>query len=91
MLELYLHKAGILPFTFRLNHGWIKSQKKMREKLLYDFPGKDKIIRLMYYLEKNRDALCYGKRVDREHIREQFDYFYQLRDTFKELGLNELS
>lgn len=59
MLELYLHKIGVLPFTFRLNHTWMKSQKKIKEKLPFDFPGKAEIIPLMSYIEKNRDVFCY--------------------------------
>lgn len=90
MLELYLHKIGSLPFTFRLNHAWMKSQKKIREKLSFDFPNKDEIIELMYYIEKNRDVLCYGKRVPRAKIKEQLDYFHELRDIFKRLGLDEI-
>lgn len=90
MLEMYLHKINILPVTFRLNHAWMKSLKKIKEKIPHDFPQKDNIIRLTYYIEKNRDILCYGKQVESSVIKEQLEHFYNLRDIFKELGLNEI-
>jgi len=90
MLELYLHKIGVLSLSARLNHAWMKSQKKIKDKITHDFPRKEEIIQLIYYIEKNRDALCYGKLTDRAKIREQLDYFYRLVDAFKEVGLSEI-
>jgi hypothetical protein len=91
MLELYLHKIGLFPVTFRLNHAWMKSQRKIKEKIPHDFPEKDRVIQLMYYIEKNRDILCYGKLVERSTIKEQLDYFNELRNLFVKLGLDEIA
>jgi hypothetical protein len=90
MLELYLHTLGVFPVTYRLNHAWLKSQKKIREKIPYDFPEKERIIELAYYIEKNRDILCYGRAVGREKIMEQLEYFHELREIFGRLGLDEI-
>ncbi|MBI2267017.1 MAG: hypothetical protein HYU64_17955 [Armatimonadetes bacterium] len=90
MLELYLHKKNLFSLSFRINHAWLKSQKKLKEKIPWDFPQKDKIIQLAYYIEKGRDELCYGKRLERERIKEQIEHFYKLRDALKEVGLDEI-
>lgn len=90
MLEIYLHTIGVFPTSFRLHHDWMKSQKKIREKIPHDFSRKDEIVLLVTYIEKNRDILCYGKAVDPSIIREQLEHFWKLRDLFKEVGLNGL-
>lgn len=90
MLELYLHTIGVFPVTYRLNHAWLKSQKKIREKIPYDFPEKERVIELMYYIEKSRDILCYGRTAGREQIQEQLEHFHELREIFGRLGLDEI-
>lgn len=59
-------------------------------KIPFDFPRKHEIIELVYYIEKNRDELCYGKKVDASKLREQIEYFNQLKELFKEVGLDEI-
>ena len=90
MLELYLHKHKYLSYSARFNHGWMKSQKKLKEKVSFEFPGKAEIIRLIYYIEKNRNDLCYGKKCDISKIEEQLNYFNELRILFKEACLDEI-
>jgi hypothetical protein len=90
MLELYLHKKSLLSLSARINHTWLKSQKKIREKLLFDFPRKEEITELLYYIEKNRDELCYGKQAELRMIEEQLEHFNRLREIFREVGLDEV-
>jgi len=90
MLELYLHKKNLFSLSARLNHRWLKSIKKVDEKLSFSFPRKNEIINLIYRIEKNRDELCYGKRVDEAFIKEQIEMFYKLKRIFEEEGLDEI-
>jgi len=90
MLELYLHKKNLFSLSARINHAWMKSQNKIREKIAFEFPRKQEIIELLYYIEKNRDELCYGKKVDPLRIAEQLEYFNRLKEIFREVGLDEV-
>lgn len=90
MLELYLHKKDLLSLSARITHAWLKSEKKINEKLPFDFPRKKEIVELLYFIEKKRNELCYGKRVEPHVIAEQLEHFNRLRQIFREVGLNEV-
>jgi hypothetical protein len=90
MFELYLHRRSLFSLSARINHSWLKSQRKMRDKFDFEFPRKQEIIELLYYIEKNRDELCYGKKVEPPRIEEQLEYFNRLRDIMREVGLDEV-
>lgn len=90
LLELFLHSKNLFSLSARLNHRWLKSVKKINDKLSFNFPRKDEIVKLIYRIEKNRDELCYGKRVDEVIIKEQIEMLYKLKRIFEEEGLDEI-
>ena len=90
LLELFLHSKNLFSLSAKLNHKWFKSIKKIEDKLSFNFPRKDEIIRLIYVIEKRRDDLCYGKRVNEKIIKEQIEMFYKLKRIFEEEGLDEI-
>lgn len=90
MFELYLHEKAGYPVTARLNHKWLKSIKRINEKLPANFPRKEEIVRLVYLIEKNRDKICYGKKMEEEFIMEQIEMFYKLKNIMKEEGFDEI-
>ena len=90
MLEAFLHKKNLLSSGARMNHTWMKSKKRINEKIPFDFPRKEEIVDLLYYIEKNRDELCYGKKVASSKTEEQIEHFNRLREIFREVGLNEI-
>lgn len=90
VLELFLYSKNLFSLSARLNHRWLKSVKKINDKLSFNFPRKDEIVKLIYRIEKNRDELCYGKRVDEVIIKEQIEMLYKLKRIFEEEGLDEI-
>jgi hypothetical protein len=90
MFEMLLHKKMLLSLSARSNHTWMRSQKRLREKIRFEFPRKEEILELLYLIEKNRDDLCYGKRVEIARIEEQLSLFQRLRVIMREVGLDEI-
>lgn len=90
MLEIYLHKLKILPADNILKHEWFASKNKIREKLDFEFKGKDRILDLMFKIEERRNILCYGKKQKIEETNKVLDKLYELKDFLIKLGVNEL-
>lgn len=91
MLEALLHKLGLVSPGFVVKHDWFNSMKKVKEKIVMEFPKKEKIITLMQEIEKQRNLLCYGKPKSKETIAEVIRKFNELKGVFVEAGLNEIA
>jgi hypothetical protein len=89
LLHLYLFEKKLITAGTQLQHQWFRSQKRAREALSFDFQEKDRVIQLLYYIEKARDTLCYGRPCPMEQVREVLDHFNQLREIFRSLGVHE--
>ena len=87
MLELYLHEKNILKVDYLLKHEWFKSKNKVKEKLNFDFEGKEKILNLLFKLEEKRNTLCYGKKQNTELINNTLKYLYELKGLIEDLGV----
>ncbi len=61
LLEILLHKYNLISPGTQLKHDWFSSQKKVSEKIVFDFPHKNKILPIIMDIENNRNLLCYGK------------------------------
>ena len=90
MLELLLHRKGLIDPGFIVKHEWLKSKNKIQEKFPFDFPNKKDILKLIYSIEEKRDHLCYGKPQSIDIIRELLEKFNTVKIKFKEAGINEL-
>ncbi|MBU2523045.1 MAG: hypothetical protein KKE23_02015 [Nanoarchaeota archaeon] len=90
MLEALLHKLGLVSPGFVVKHDWFNSMKKVKEKIVMEFPKKEKIITLMQEIEKQRNLLCYGKPKSKETIAEVIRKFNELKGVFVGAGLNEI-
>ncbi len=90
LLELYLHKSDLADYTFRFQHNWMNSKKKMKDRLPFDFPHKEELLDLLYFIERNKDKLCYGKPQPEEAIIEQIEKFNQVKKIFEEMGIDEV-
>ncbi len=85
MLEILLHKKGLIDPGFIIKHEWFKSKKKIEEKFPFDFKEKEKILSLISSIEEKRNILCYGKPQKEEFIRKLIEDFRKLEKEFKEL------
>ena len=61
MLEIHLHKHGLITPGFMIKHEWFNSKNKIAEKFPFDFPRKEEILTLVCQIENLRNPLCYGK------------------------------
>lgn len=90
ILEIFLHKEGLIDPGFIIKHEWFNSKNKMKEKFPFDFSQKEEVFKLIAGIEEKRNQLCYGKPQQIETIREVIENFNKLKNKFKEMGLNEL-
>lgn len=89
--EIILHKKNLISSGFIVKHEWFASKNKIRDKLPFDFPGKEEFIKLVSSIELERNKLCYGKPRDEREIQEVIDAFNRLKKKFVEMGFgNEL-
>ncbi len=89
MLELLLHKHNLIDPGFIVKHDWFNSERKVKEKLNFEFHNKKEILTLMCSIENKRNILCYGKSQKLEIIQEVLKEFNILRNIFKEAGIDE--
>lgn len=90
MLEILLHKLKLINPGFVIKHDWFDSERRIKEKIPFDFPNKENILNLMYKIETKRNLLCYGKPKEKEIIKEVLEMFNIIKELFMEAGLNEL-
>lgn len=90
MLEIILHKKGLVDPGFILKHDWFNSKNKVADKLNFDFPRKEEIIGLIYEIESLRNSLCYGRRRKEEEIMPVIISFNKLKEIFDEVVKNGL-
>jgi hypothetical protein len=91
MLEIFLHKKGLIDPGLVIKHEWLKSKNTIENKFPFEFPNKKEIMNLILKIEEKRNVLCYGKPQKEETIRQVIDNFNKLKEIFKEAGLNEIS
>lgn len=89
LLHLFLQGRHLLTPGTQIQHQWFRSQKRAREKLSFDFSEKDRVIQLLYYIEKARDELCYGRPCPAQLVREVLEHFAELREIFRLQGVRE--
>lgn len=83
MLEIFLHKENLINPGLTVKHDWFSSVRKAKEKLNFDFPEKEKIIKFLYEIEAKRNLLCYGKPRPASEIESLLDIFYKLKKLFE--------
>ncbi|MFH1065624.1 MAG: hypothetical protein V1734_03930 [Nanoarchaeota archaeon] len=90
MFEILLHKAGRISTSQIIKHQWLASANKIKEKLWFDFPRKQEMLRLITSIESKRNKLCYGTPQPKREIEEVINDFKKLRQEFgramEELG-----
>ena len=90
LFELYLHKNDLISAGTYIQHNWMRSIKRMKEKFPFDFQNKDEILTLLYYLEKDRDRLCYGKRHPESTVINFLETFQKIKKLLLEMGVDEI-
>jgi len=83
MLEVFLHRKNLLNPSSILKHDFFTSIRKANEKLGFDFPNKEQIIRIINEIEVKRNILCYGKPQPTEDIKFLIELFNKLKSIFE--------
>lgn len=82
-----LHKKSLISPGFNINHRFFASIERAKEKFAYNFPSKEKILRLLVKQENFRDKLYYGKYKKPELVRNAIKNYFKLKSIIeKELG-----
>ena len=80
LFALYLHSLHLIEGSGdQWDHRFFKSKRRVKEKVPFAFPDKEKILALMEQIEQERNLLCYGKRKPRDRIERMITYFQELR------------
>ena len=87
MLEIFLHKENIINPGAIIKNDWFSSLRKSNEKLEFEFPEKEKIIKLLCEIETKRNLLCYGTPKPVQEIESVLNSFYKIKDLFEKLGV----
>ena len=87
MLEVFLHKNSLINPGAAIKHDWFSSIRKANEKLKFEFPEKEKIIKILVEIESKRNLLCYGRKQPIELIESALNSFNQIKSLFEGLGL----
>lgn len=90
MLEIMLYKHNLIDPGFVIKHEWFNSINRLKEKINFEFPNKEKILELMIKIENIRNSLCYGKRRTAEELSPIIESFHELTKLFKENTKYEL-
>ena len=87
MLEVFLHRQNLINPGTVIKHDWFSSVKKARDRLKFDFPEKEEIMRLINSIEEKRNILCYGRPQPIKTITSILDSFNKLRSLFRKFGM----
>ncbi|OGJ19044.1 hypothetical protein A3K73_04455 [Candidatus Pacearchaeota archaeon RBG_13_36_9] len=87
LLEDYLERLNVLKKGFKINHLWFKKKKENVKKLLSviltcpieNLTGIDRLLDIIYELEKEGNELAYGEFVSEEKLREKINLFLELK------------
>jgi hypothetical protein len=87
MLEVFLHKQGLINPGTMLKHEWFASLNNAKERLNFDFEDKEKILSILNEIETKRNFLCYGKPQEAELIEDYLKLFNRIKSLFESKGL----
>lgn len=87
MLEVFLHSLDLINPGIIIKHDWFSSERKAKEKLGFDFPEKDRIIKILYNIENKGNILCYGKIQSVSEIESILNSFYEVKKLFEKKKL----
>lgn len=87
MLEMLLHKKGLIDPGTSIKHDFFASQRKANEKLP-DFENKNKLVKLIVSLERKRNQLCYGKPQTEEVMEDYMETFNKIKDLLEGMGVS---
>lgn len=89
LLEMLLHRLNLVSLSAQIKHNWFASENKIKEKLNFDFPDKQKIIQILMEIEEKRNLLCYGKPQPEKIMRDDIFLLKELKEIIKKHGVDD--
>ncbi len=87
MLELCLHENNFIDPGANIEHDYFSSIRKAEERLDFEFPNKQKIIKMLVEIEEKRNLLCYEKPQKGEEIEKYIELFNTAKNLLEEMGV----
>lgn len=88
MIEIHLHREGILSLSATIKHDWFTSVRRTNERIKQEFGMKQEILKIIVELEEKRNILAYGKQQPRPYVEEYLETFNKLKETLEEAGVD---
>ena len=87
LLELYLHKLGVIKAGSKINHLWFKRKKESIFEQLQNqvsvpvesIKNIENIVDIVVRIEEKRDELAYGASSFNELLQEKINLFFELK------------
>jgi len=90
LFAIFLHSKNLIEPTFNINHRFFASQRIAERKFDFDFPHKEKILKLLIKQEDFRNKLCYGKRKNLDVVNNTIKNLFEIKDIIdKELEVKK--
>lgn len=90
LLALLLHKKNIISPGFNVNHRFFRSEKSAHERLDFDFPEKEKFLKLLVRQEYFREQLCYGRAKEKSTVEEAIRNMFFLKELVENILKEEI-
>ncbi len=84
MFSIYLISKNLITASTDFDHRIFKKSLEISEKIPFDFPNKSKILDLMRKIEEKRLLLCYGKRKVEKEVKEDIDFWHDIKSLIGE-------
>ena len=80
LFAMYLHHLNLIEGSGdQLDHRIFRSKNLIDKKLPPQFPKKHEILKIMKYIQDERNALCYGSRKPEKRVQELIKSFRNLQ------------
>tara|TARA_Y100000310_G_scaffold280286_1_gene299906 strand:- start:6930 stop:7325 length:396 start_codon:yes stop_codon:yes gene_type:complete len=80
LVAIYLHKLNLIEGSGdQLDHRVFRSKNLIEKKLPSEFPKRAEILKIMKYIQDERNVLCYGSRKPETKVLELINSFRKLQ------------
>ena len=87
LFAVFLHSKNLIEPAFNVNHRFFSSERIAETQFNFDFPDKERLIKLLVLQEEFRYKLCYGKRKNPEIVNSAIKNLFEIKSIIDdELG-----
>lgn len=90
LFALLLHRMSLISPGFNVNHRFFASERAARQRFGFDFPQKERLIKLLIKQEEFRTLLCYGREKEGRIVRGAIENMNTIKAIVDEVTGEEL-